>query len=148
MGVSVHYDRGGGIYPDYFGLGVSMDLPFSNPNKGNIRKAKIGIRQRDYLHQEHLIKVKTDIRRKYERAKYFSEFFDGIDASYVEDLDKTMKAYTEYFRNQTISITTYMDFLESYMDSKEAIYDNQREFLNAVEDLKYATGMETLNSIP
>lgn len=144
LGVSVNYDRGGGIYPDYVGVGVSMDLPFSNPNKGNIKKAEINIQQQDYLHQEHLIKVKTDVRKKFERANYFSSFFDGIDREYVEDLDRTMKAYTEYFRNQTINITTYMDFLEAYIDSKESIFDNQREFLNALEDLKSATGLETL----
>jgi len=144
LGVSVNYDRGGGIYPDYFGVGVSMDLPFTNPNKGNIQKAKINIEQQEYLHQEHLIKVKTDIRKKYERVKYFSEFFEDIDAEYIEDLDKTMNAYTTYFKNRNINITTYMDFLEAYIESKESVFDNQREFLNAVEDLKYATGLESL----
>lgn len=144
LGVSVNYDRGGGIYPDYFGVGVSMDLPFTNPNKGNIKKAKINIEQQEYLHQEHLIKVKTDIRKKYERVKYFSEFFEDIDAEYIEDLDKTMNAYTTYFKNRNINITTYMDFLEAYIESKESVFDNQREFLNAVEDLKYATGLESL----
>ncbi|HLS29438.1 MAG TPA: TolC family protein [Flavobacteriaceae bacterium] len=142
LGVSISYDRGGGIYPDYVGLGFSIDLPFSNPNKGNIKKAKINIQQQEYFHQQHLLKVKTDIRNKYDRAYYFSQFFDGIDADYVEDLDKTMEAYTEYFKNRTINITTYMDFLEAYNDSKESIFDNEREFFKAVEDLKYATGIE------
>jgi|SRR5690625_272952 len=145
LGVSINYDRGGGIYPDYVGVGVSMDLPFSNPNKGNIKKAQIKIEQQDYLNQEHLIKVKTDIRKKHERVQYFSAFFEEIDAEYVDDLDKTMNAYTEYFRNRNINITTYMDFLEAYIDSKEAIFDNQREFLNALEDLKYATGLDSLS---
>lgn len=142
LGVSVSYDRGGGIYPDYVGLGFSIDLPFSNPNKGNIKKAKINIQQQEYFHNQHLLKVKTDIRKKHERANYFSHFFDQIDAAYVEDLDKTMEAYNEYFKNRSINITTYMDFLEAYNDSKQSIFDNEREFFKAVEDLKYATGIE------
>ena len=142
LGVAVNYDRGGGIYPDYFGLGISMDLPFFNPNKGNIKKAKINIQQQDYLHQEHLVKVKTEVRKKYERAKHYKDFFEDIDAEYVENLDKTMQAYTDYFKNRNINITTYMDFLEAYIESKEAVFDNQREFLNALEDLKSVTGLE------
>ncbi len=144
LGVSVNYDRGGGIYPDYFGVGVSMDLPFFNPNKGNIKKAKINIQQQDYLHQEHLVKVKTDVRKKYERTQHFKDFFENIDAKYIENLDKTMNAYTEYFKNRNINITTYMDFLEAYIESKESIFDNQREFLNALEDLKSATGLDNI----
>src|SRR5699024_12756883 len=121
-----------------------IEYTLTKKNKRNIKKSKINIEQQKYLQQEHFIKVKTDIRKKYERVKYFSEFFEDIDAEYIEDLDKTMNAYTTYFKNRNINITTYMDFLEAYIESKESVFDNQREFLNAVEDLKYATGLESL----
>lgn len=145
LGVSLNYDRGGGIYPDYVGLGLAIDLPFSNPNKGNIKKAKINIEQQEFFHEEHLLKVKLDIRRKYERLLYLQDYLKDIDADYLEELDLMMEAYTSYFQNKNINITTYMDFLESYMEGKESIFNNHKEYLQAREDLKYATGLELLS---
>ena len=40
VAVSIGYDRGGNIMKDFIGLGVSMDLPIFDRNKGNIRGSK------------------------------------------------------------------------------------------------------------
>src|SRR5690606_3452264 len=39
------YDRGGNIMQDFIGLGIQMDLPVFNRNKGNIQRAKHQIDQ-------------------------------------------------------------------------------------------------------
>lgn len=145
LSFSVGYDRGGGIYQDFMGLGLSMDLPFSNPNKGNIQKAQINVQQQDYYQKRHVLTVKSDVRKKYEKVLRISRFFDSVDAEYVNDLNHTMEVYTEYFRLQSINIIAFMDFLEAYIDNKQAILENQRKYLDAVEELKYATGLEFNN---
>lgn len=139
---SVGYDRGGGIYQDYVGFGFSVDLPFSNTNKGNIKKAQIKVHQQDYYEKQHLLAVKSAVRKKYEKVLQIGRFFENVNADYVEDLDQTMEAYTEYFRLQSINIITFMDFLEAYIDNYQSILENQREYLDALEELKYATGIE------
>lgn len=142
LGVSVNYDRGGGIYPDYIGLGLSFDLPFTNSNKGNIKKAQLEIQQQKYLYEEHLLKVRADIRKKYNQMKHFATFLKDMDPGYEQDLDRMMTAYTTYFKKQNINITTYMDFLEAYIANKTSLFNNQRRYLHALEDLKYSTGTE------
>src|SRR5690606_33547755 len=43
--VQLGYDRGGNIMQDFIGLGIQMDLPIFNRNKGNIQRAKHQIDQ-------------------------------------------------------------------------------------------------------
>lgn len=142
LGVSVTYDRGGGIYPDFVGLGLEMDLPFSNPNKGNIKKAQIEIQQRDYEHEQHLKEVKTSVKNTYKKVVHLSDFLADVEPDYLKDLDRMMEAYTEYFRKRNINSTTYMDYMEAYMDNRKAVLKNQKDFLEALEDLSRATGLE------
>lgn len=146
VGVSINYDRGGGIYPDFVGLGLSMDLPFSNSNKGNIKKAKLQIQQSQFKHEQHLKKVQKEIQNRYKKVDNISIFLRDIEPDYLAHLDKIMKAYTRYFRERNISITAYMDFLEAYIDSQKTVFDRQQEYLEAMEELKRATGVE-LNRI-
>lgn len=145
VALSVGYDRGGGIYPDFVGVGFSVDLPFFDRNKGNIKKAEINVQQQNYHREKHVLAVKSDVRKKYKNLIQIGSFFENVDADYVDDLDRSMEAYTEYFRLQNINILTFMDFLEAYIDNKQTILENQREYLDAVEDLKYATGIEINN---
>lgn len=141
---SAQYDRGGGIYPDFWGLGVSIDLPFGNPNKGNIQKAQIKVQQESYRYQQHLRHVLADVRKKQERVLRLSQLLSGMDLEYVADLEKIMERYTENFKQQRIGIVEFMDFLETYIENKQRLFQNQRDFLVAREELKYAVGMEDL----
>lgn len=140
--LSVEYDRGGGIYPDYWSMGVAFDLPFFNANKGKIKRAEINVQQQEYYHDQNMVKAKADIRNKYEKLLQTVRFFEDIDAEYLKDLEKTMESYTRGFTEKSIGIVEFMDFLETYIDNMETIYDNQKAYFNAVEELKYAVGLE------
>lgn len=140
--LSVGYDRGGNILQDFIGFGFSIDLPFFDRNKGNIKKAEFAVEQQNYLNDNKLLEVREEVRKSYKNFLEAAHFFDDIDSEYLEGLDKTMEAYTEYFKLQSINIITYMDFLESYIDTKRTILENQQEYLDDLEELKYNTGLE------
>lgn len=144
LNLGVAYDRNSGIYPDFIGLGVSMDLPFTNPNKGNIQKAKIKIKQQAYQREIEIRRTMADIQMKYTQVTHLGEFLNEIDLNYIIDLDDTMDAYTRNFRTQSINILEYLDFLHTYIENKEAIIDKQRDYLTAIEELKYATGIDEI----
>ncbi|MFC6858496.1 TolC family protein [Zunongwangia atlantica] len=142
VAVSLGYDRGGNILRDFIGVGFSIDLPFFDRNKGNIKKAEFAVEQQNYLNQHKLLEVREEVRKNYQNVLQAAAFFDSIDADYLTGLDKTMDAYTEYFKLQNINIITYMDFLESYIDTKRSILENQQEYFDDLEELKYSTGLE------
>ena len=100
------------------------------------------MQQQNYLNENKLLEVREQVRKNYKNFLEAAHFFDDIDTEYLEGLDKTMEAYTEYFKLQSINIITYMDFLESYIDTKRTILENQQEYLNDLEELKHNTGLE------
>ncbi|WBL25332.1 TolC family protein [Zunongwangia sp. HGR-M22] len=142
IAVSLGYDRGGNILQDFIGFGFSIDLPFFDRNKGNIKKAEFAVQKQNYVNENKLLAVREEVRKSYKNLLEAAHFFDDIDTEYLEGLDKTMEAYTEYFKLQSINIITYMDFLESYIDTKRTILENQQEYLDDLEELKHNTGLE------
>ena len=140
--LSVGYDRGGNIMQDFIGVGFSVDLPFFDRNKGMIKKAQIAVEQQEYRNQNKVLEVRETVRKHYKNVLEAASFFKGIKSNYLEELDAVMEAYTQYFKLQSINIITYMDFLESYIDTKKTILENQKEYLDDLEDLKYNTGIE------
>ncbi|MDN3595540.1 TolC family protein [Zunongwangia endophytica] len=142
LAVSLGYDRGGNILQDFIGFGFSIDLPFFDRNKGNIKKAEFAVEQQNYVNENKLLEVREEVRKNFQNYLEAAHFFDDINTEYLEGLDKTMEAYTEYFKLQSINIITYMDFLESYIDTKQTILENQQEYLDDLEELKHSTGLE------
>ena len=138
---SVGYDRGGNIYQDFIGVGFSMDLPFFDRNKGGIKRASAEIKQAEHLQSEAILTVKTKVREKVKNILQVSNFFESINPEYVNDLDTSMTAYNQFFKDQTINIITYLDFMEAYIENMQTIYENQKQFYNALEELNYITGL-------
>ncbi len=144
VGVALNYDRGGGIYPDYIGLGIALDLPFFNTNKGNIKKAALQITQKEYQHEHLLQASKNALSQKHEEVLRLAQFLENTGADYLLDLDNMMKAYTQYFKERSIDITTYMDFLEAYLENKKTVLQRQKEYRMAIEDINRLTGIELI----
>ena len=139
---SVGYDRGGNILQDFVGVGFSMDLPFFNRNKGGIRKAEITMVQADYAQEEHLNRVRAEVVERYDNLLQIKEFFTTVDLDFVQDLDLSIEMYTRHFKNRAVSMLEFLDFLEAYMDNKQIILEKQKQYLDALEELRFATGLE------
>ncbi len=139
---SLGYDRGGNILQDFVGIGLSIDLPFFDRNKGGIRKAELNVAQADFAQTEHLKRVNAEVFEKYKNLMQTKRFFQDIDRDYVDDLDLSIEVYTKNFRNQAVNMLEFLDFLEAYMDNKQIILENQKQFMDALEELRFVTGLE------
>lgn len=139
---SLGYDRGGNILQDFVGIGFSMDLPFFDRNKGGIRTAEINVAQTDYAQEEHLNRVRAEVVERYNNLLQIREFFTSVDHDFVQDLDLSIEMYTRYFKERVVSMLEFLDFLEAYMDNKQIILENQKQYLDALEELRFVTGLE------
>ncbi len=138
---SIGYDRGGNIMQDFIGVGFSLDLPIFDRNKGGIQQATAEISQAKFTHKQATLNVKTKVRERVANLEQVADFFEDIDADYVKDLDTAMEAYNQFFKDQTINMINYLDFMEAYIENMQILYENQQQFFNALEELNYITGM-------
>lgn len=144
LNLSISYDRNSGIYPDFLGVGLSIELPFIKPNKGDIQVARMKIEQHKYEMEIELRRLVSEVQRDYQKVVNLSEYLRGIDEAYLRDLDETMQVYTRNFRIQAIGIVEFLDFMETFIENKVALLDKQRDYFISLEELRYATGIEDI----
>ncbi len=142
--VTLHaqYDRNGNTMLNFFGIGASIDLPLFNRNQGNINHAKINIDKARVLAEHQSLNVNTEIVQAYQSFRNAIEFYDSIDADYEKSLDELLAVYTQSFMNRNISMLEYLDFVDTYQDTKEIIIDARKGLREGIEKLNYAVGKD------
>lgn len=141
--LNVSYDRYGGIWKDFAGVGFSFDLPFLNRNQGNIKAAKIGLYQSRYLVHQQQNTVLHEITEAFTNYVQAYNFHQKIaDNELLTELDKMFELYTKNLLNKNISMLEYIDFMESYRSNKQTLLTARKNRYVSFSELQYATGSD------
>ncbi|MBB4035409.1 cobalt-zinc-cadmium efflux system outer membrane protein [Dysgonomonas hofstadii] len=141
--ISATYDRYGGVWKDFIGLGVSIDLPFFNRNQGNIKAAKLNIEQSQYLAQQYQNTVRHEIVAAYNNYRYAYNFYKKIsEDSLLPELDNMLEAYTKNLMNRNISMLEYIDFMDAYKTNKQTMLNAGKKVNMQFEELQYTVGTD------
>ena len=136
------YDRAGGVTPNFFGFGVSVDLPLFDRNKGNIKAAQIGIRQNQMLAEQKQLEVYNEVIHAMQNYTLAYDFKHQISDEFIVTLDEMQESYTRNFINKNISILEFLDFFEAYKENKRTVLEAQKGVKVSFEELQYAVGGE------
>ncbi len=139
--VSASYDRAGGVWNNFIGFGVSMDIPFLNRNQGNIKKAQIEKRQKEVIKQNLQLSIQHEVIEAYENYCLYYHFYQKTnDNPIIKELDSMQKIYTKNLLNKNISMLEFIDFLDTYKSNKQAWLTAKLNVLNQLEELHYIIG--------
>ncbi len=138
------YDRGGNFMYNFIGFGVSLDLPFTNRNQGNIKAAQIGLQQANLRQQLMVQTVEQEAVLAWQNVASSVAFLRSIEQDYEANLDDLLSGYTRAFTSRNISLLEYLDFMEAYLGNKKIILDATREVNERVEELNYTIGQDIL----
>lgn len=136
------YDRNGNTMLNFFGIGASIDLPLFNRNQGNINHAKINIHKARTLAEHQALNVNTEVFQAFQTFKNALDFYETIDVDYEKSLEDLLNVYTQNFMNRNISMLEYLDFVETYHNSKEIIIDARKNLREGIEKLNHAVGKD------
>lgn len=139
---SVGYDRGGNIMKDFIGVGVSLDLPVFDRNKGNIQDARIEVDKTGYETRKNIVKSQNEISSVYQNYLRTKKISAEMDDDYESTLDSLLVSHEKNFRLRNISMLEYMDFLETYIDNKTIILETKKELNGYFENLQYVVGKD------
>ncbi len=139
---SVGYDRGGNIMKDFIGVGVALDLPVFDRNKGNIQDARIEVDKSGYETRKNILKSQNEISSVYQNYIRTKKISAELDDDYESTLDSLLVSHEKNFRLRNISMLEYMDFLETFIDNKIIILDTKKELNEYFENLQYAVGKD------
>ena len=140
MTLGERYDKAGSYVRNYNSLSIGFDLPLWNRNQGNIKIAENKIEETKTLKNQKELEVKNDIKKAFvqllETDRLYKLSLQKFDSSY----DNLFDGITSAYRNHTINLLEFIDYYETYKNSKNEYYHLQNNRLDAMEDLNMATG--------
>jgi cobalt-zinc-cadmium efflux system outer membrane protein len=136
------YDRFGSSYNNYTGLGVSIDLPVFNHNQGNIKAAKASIKAAQYNSDNAYINLNNDIESSLLKMLNITAMQKAFDQKYNKSFSKVSQGMIDLFKERKISLLEFLDFFDSYGDSKRNINQLNSDYRQGVYELNYTLGKD------
>ncbi|MGC1389832.1 MAG: TolC family protein [Bacteroidales bacterium] len=140
MTIGARYDKAGSYVHNYNSLSLGFDLPLWNHNQGNIRIAENKIEESKTLKNQKELEVKNDINNAYvqliETDRLYKSSLQKFDSNY----ENLFEGITAAYQNHTIGLLEFIDYYETYKNSKSEYYQLQNNRLDALENLNMATG--------
>jgi cobalt-zinc-cadmium efflux system outer membrane protein len=138
--VGANWDRQGSYITNYNSVSLAMDLPFWNHNKGNIHAAEYQLDASRQLETEASMQVKADITKAFSQLVEADRLYKSASKQFSADYEKLLDGITIAYVNHTISMLEFIDYYETYKNSKIDFNKLQNNRLDAMENLNYATG--------
>lgn len=142
VSLSASYDRGGGVWPSFFGFGIAIDLPLFDRNQGAIAQAQFGVENADLKSQDTRLRAEAEFDQSIKDFEAALQFYESIDTDFENDLDSIFESYTRNFINRNISLLQYLDFQEAYLENRGIILEAKKELHIQKETLQYIIGKE------
>jgi len=122
IALSLNYDRYGGVWKNFVGIGLSLDIPVFNRNQGNIKMAKLQIEQSKYNAEYQKNAILHEIAENYEHYRLTYNYYKKLmDNDFSDDLEDMFDAYSRNLLNKNINMLEYIDFMYAYKTTKQAI---------------------------
>jgi cobalt-zinc-cadmium efflux system outer membrane protein len=143
IALSLNYDRYGGVWKNFFGVGISLDLPIFNRNQGNIKMAKLQIEQSNYDAEHQKNVIQQEIAEIYNNYKMNYQFYKKLmDNDFSEELDDMLDAYSRNFLNRNINMLEYIDFMYAYKTTKQAMLMARKNLDTSFAELQFSVNNE------
>lgn len=138
--VGAEYDKRGNFTDNLFSFTLSIDLPFFNRNKGNIKAVRSAIKQKELLVKNKKLEIENEVIKAFSNAMEADKIYRSIDPEFEDTLQSLLQNIIENFRKKNISMLEFTDFYESYRDNIIKINQIQNRKVQTMEELRFATG--------
>lgn len=139
------YDRGGNFLYNFFGLGLTIDLPVFNRNQGAIRHAEYALKTTELLSQYKAQEVSNELILSWQNLQKSIELYNEIEPDYEQTLDDLLESYVYNFKNRDIGMLAFLDFMEAYLENKTIILGNKLDIQKKTEEFNYSLGTDLFN---
>jgi cobalt-zinc-cadmium efflux system outer membrane protein len=138
--VGVAYDKNSSYAPNYYGLQIGMPLPFFNRNQGNIKSATYNIKSQESTLKSSEARLKNEVVSAVRQYQLTQELFSTQQTAFNEQYDKLFNNMLKSFKERQIGLVEFVDFFDTYKDTKLKLLQQQNSLQKAIADLNFATG--------
>jgi len=142
--VGASYDQHSSYASHYVGLQISLPLPLFNRNQGNIRSAQFTAKAQEYTVKNGEFELRNEVYNAVEQFKLSQQLLDKNQTDFYERYDNIFNAMLKSFQQRQISLPEFVDFFDSYKETKIKILQLQLNQQKAIADLNYAVGTNVI----
>ena len=137
LNLSVAYDRRGGVWKNYVGVGVSFDIPLLNRNQGAIKSAKYQKQQSEIQSRQNLLLAHNEAIEAYKNYQNTYKLYSDLsDNDLLNELDEIYASYEKNLLKKNISMLEFIDFFETYQSNKELLIGASKNISVTFENLQ------------
>ena len=142
LNLLMNYERGGNVMSNFIGIGVNIDLPIFNRNKGNIQAAKIQVEQGQAQLNAGQLEIGNEIDKLLNKLALYRENLTNWKDNNTEAQQKVLENYIKYLKDQQVTLIEFIDFSQAFREAQQAYLELQESYLITFEQLQYVVGQE------
>lgn len=144
--IGVSYDQNSSYARNYYGLQIGLPIPLFNRNQGNIKSAQYNIKSQESTLKQSEFQLKNDVVAAVNQYKLNVQLFSTQQIAFNEQYDKLFGSMLKSFQQRQISLVEFVDFFDTYKDTKLKILQQQYNLQKAIADLNFAVGTTVIKS--
>lgn len=134
------YDQHSSYANNYVGLEISLPLPIFNRNQGNIKNAKLLAQSQEYTVQNSELQLKNDVYSAVNQYKLSQQLLSTNETDFYNKYDQLYVSMQKSFQQKQVGLQEFIDFFDSYRETKLKILQQQLNLQKAIADLNFAVG--------
>lgn len=138
----INYDRGGNIMRDFVGVGVNIDLPIFNKNKGNIDAAKHAIDIQKVEQKALFNQVENETNFALIQLKQFEKLLKQKNSLQNENSNQLLQNFYKHLNSKQITLLEFIDFTQAHLEAEKAYNTWLLEYFTNYEQLQYLVGKD------
>lgn len=142
LNAQINFDRGGNIMHNFVGLGLRMDLPVFNRNKGNILAAKHQIQQENHLASGLKNTLENEINSSLNQLQIFDKLLKDKPVSIQNSSEELLQNYLKHLQARQVTLMEFLDFAESHLEAKQTENEWFNQYISIYEYLRYLAGKD------
>ena len=140
MTIGARYDKAGSYVHNYNAVSLGFDLPLWNHNQGNIKISENKIEENKVVKNQKELEIKSEITKAYIQFIETDKLYKSSSRRFDSNFEKLFNGLADAYKNHTISLLEFIDYFETYKDSKIEYYHLLNNRFEAIESLNLAVG--------
>ncbi|MBC7695138.1 MAG: TolC family protein [Burkholderiales bacterium] len=117
IAVNGSYDQRGGAFRNQINAGITMPLPITNTNRGNVKAAEFDKKAMEVYLQEKKLEIELDIQEAWLNMQRSILEYRKVKTMFNDDFTQVNIGVNNNFSKRNISILEFVDFVEAYNES-------------------------------
>jgi cobalt-zinc-cadmium efflux system outer membrane protein len=121
-------------------LQIGLPLPFFNRNQGNIKSARFSQMSQENTLKDSEARLKNDVVAAVNEYNLNQQLFSTQQLEFNGQYDTLFKNMMKGFKDRQVSLVEFVDFFDTYKDTKLKMLQQRYNLQKAIADLNFATG--------